>query len=164
MSLSAWARRMVHKHEKRDELIAGLMNPNISPVIDFEKSYKDLHVFGCDHMHASQLADRIIREDRVNRSLQIMNDTVLRDGQRAINVEFRERELAQLEKSQAEQRALRAPLPMSEANRFAMRGGNPGGWFDTSETAYDGGVSYRQSGRPVNDDMERRVRSAFATH
>src|ERR1700730_4680583 len=47
---------------EREELIAGLMNPGTSPVIDFEASYKDLYVYGCDRAHASRLADRIIAE------------------------------------------------------------------------------------------------------
>jgi hypothetical protein len=150
--------------EQREILIAGLMNPDLSPVVDFEKSYKDCYVYGCDRAHATRLADRIIAEGSVKRSMQIMSDDALRANVRKLNIEDRARKVAQQEKADEEGRALHAPRPMSDADNFAMRGGNPGGWFDANESAYDGGVSYRQSGQPVREEMERRVRSAFATH
>lgn len=93
-----------------------------------------------------------------------MSDEGLRNGVRKLNIEERLREVAQQNQSIEEARALRSPRPMSDADNFAMRGGQPGGWFDANESAYDGGVSYRQSGRPVREEMERRVKSAFSTH
>ena len=93
-----------------------------------------------------------------------MSDDALRANVRKLNIEHRERQVAQQNQSIEESRALFAPRPMSDADNFAMRGGQPGGWFDANESAYDGGVSYRQSGRPVREEMERRVKSAFATH
>ena len=150
--------------DQRSLLISGLMNPDLSPVVDFEKSYKDCYVYGCDREHATRLADRILAEGGLKRSMQIMSDDALRANVRKLNIEDRQRKVAQQEKADEEGRALRAPRPMTDAENFAMRGGNPGGWFDANESAYDGGVSYRQSGRPVHEEMERRVRSAFATH
>jgi hypothetical protein len=148
----------------RETLIAGLMNPNLSPVVDFEKSYKDCYVYGCDRAWAERLADRILTEGSVKRSLQIMSDEGLRNNVRKLNIEQRLREVAQQNQSIEEARALGSPRPMNDADNFAMRGGQPGSWFDANESAYDGGISYRQSGRPVREEMERRVRSAFATH
>jgi hypothetical protein len=146
---------------EREELIAGLMNPETSPVVDFEASYKDLYVYGCDRAHASRLADRIIAEGGVKRSLQIMSDEVLRNGVRKLNIEQRQREVAQQEKSVEEARALRAPRPISDTENFAMRGGQPGSWF---EVPNDGPYTYEQAGRSQHEEMERRVKSAFATH
>jgi hypothetical protein len=150
--------------DQRELLISGLMNPETSPVVDFERSYKDCYVYGCDRAHATKLADRILAEGGVKRSMQIMSDDALRANVRKLNIEQRLREVAQQTKSDEEARALRSPRPMSDGENFAMRGGQPGGWFDASEAAYDGGVSYRQSGKPVREEMERRVKSAFATH
>lgn len=150
--------------EQREILIAGLMNPELSPVVDFEKSYKDAYVYGCDRAHATRLADRIIKEGGIKRSLQIMSDEGLRNNVRKLNIEQSLREVAQQNQSIEEARALRAPRLMSDEDNFAMRGGQPGSWFDANESAYDGGVSYRQSGRPQHEEMERRVKSAFATH
>jgi len=147
----------------RELLITGLMNPETSPVVDFEKSYKDLYVYGCDREHATKLADRIIKEGGVKRSMQIMTDDALRSNVRKLNIEQRLRENEQGELAEKEARALSAPRPMSDTENIALRGGQPGSWF-ADEPAYDGGVGYTQAGAPHREEMERRVKSAFATH
>src|SRR5271156_4236835 len=83
----------------REKLIAALMNPETSTVVDFEASYKDLYVYGCDRAWAAACADKILAEGGTNRSLQIMNDVGLRNAQRKLNIEHRERIVAQQERS-----------------------------------------------------------------
>jgi hypothetical protein len=146
----------------RETLIAGLMNPRLSPVIDFEKSSGEVFVYGCDRAHATRLADRIIKEGSIKRALTIMSDESLRNNVRKLNIEDRIRKVSQLDAIAEQERALIAPRPVSDDTRFSMRGGQPGSWFDANESAYDGGVSYRQSGAPVREQMEQRVKSAFA--
>jgi hypothetical protein len=147
--------------DQRELLISGLMNPETSPVVDFERSYKDCYVYGCDRAHATKLADRILAEGGVKRSMQIMSDEALLNNVRKLNIEQRQREVAQFDKSESEARALRAPQTMTDGVNTHV-GEQPGSWFDTNESAYDGGASYRQSGRPAHEEMERRVKSAFA--
>jgi hypothetical protein len=147
---------------EREQLIAALMNPETSTVVDFEASYKDLFVYGCDRAHASSCADKIIAEGGTRRSLQIMSDEGLRSAQRKLNIEFRERKVAQQQRTHDAEVESRMPIRRDDATEFAIRGGQPGSWFDANESAYDGGVSYRQAGQPQNEDLERRVRSAFA--
>jgi len=120
-------------------------------------------VYGCDREHATKLADRILAEGGVKRSMQIMSDDALRASVRKLNIEQRLREHAQGELAEKEARALRQPVPMSDNENIALRGGQPGSWF-VNEPAYDGGVGYEQAGQPVREEMARKVRSAFATH
>jgi hypothetical protein len=147
---------------EREQLIAALMNPETSSVVDFEASYKDLYVYGCDRAWASRIADRIIAEGDVKRSLEIMSDEVLRNGVRKLNIEHREREIAQLERAISAGQEQRRPISHGPAEDYAIRGGQPGSWFEIEDPYGGGGAEYVQSGAPVRHEMERKVRSAFA--
>jgi hypothetical protein len=147
--------------EIRDRLIAALINPDTSTVVDFEKSYRNIYVYGCDRQHAESCADQIIAEGRADTALANMAHEGMRSGIRKLNIEQRELEIEQRERGAAAERALAEPRPMSEVNNFAMRGGQPGNWF-TDEDAYDGGATYEQAGGKAREDMERKVKSAFA--
>jgi cobalamin-dependent methionine synthase I len=147
---------------EREQLIAALMNPETSTVVDFESSYKDLYVYGCDHERAARCADKILAEGGTNRSLQIMNDEVLRNGQRKLNIEHRERIHAQQERSIAAAVDQRSPIRKSDAQEVAIRGGQPGSWFQIDDPYNGGGVEYVSAGASVREPMERKVRSAFA--
>src|SRR5580700_6538251 len=111
---------------EREQLIAALMNPETSSVVDFEASYKDLYVYGCDRAWASRIADRIIAEGDVKRSLEIMSDEVLRNGVRKLNIDHREREIAQLERAISAGQEQRRPISHGPAEDYAIRGGQPG--------------------------------------
>ena len=147
---------------EREQLIAALMNPETSSVVDFEASYKDLYVYGCDRDWASRLADKIIREGDVKRSLEIMNDEVPRNGVRKLNIEDRARIVAQEKRAHDAAIEQRQPVSQGPATDYAVRGGQPGSWFEIEDPYGGGGASYVQSGAPVRQDMERKVKSAFA--
>jgi hypothetical protein len=147
--------------EIRDRLIAALINPETSTVVDFEKSYRGVFVYGCDRQHAERCADIIIKEGRAEQALENMSHEGMRNGIRKLNIEQREREVEQRERGAAEERALAEPRALSDTNNFAMRGGQPGNWF-TDEPAYEGGAEYEQAGGKVREEMERKVKSAFA--
>lgn len=149
---------------EREQLIKGLMDPEKSPVVDFEASYKDVFVYGCDRTHATKLADRIIAEGGVQRSLEIMSDEGLRNSVRKLNVEDHQRKFEQRQRAIAAEAEQRSPRPMSDSANFAMRGGQPGSWFEIEDPYGGGGVSYVQSGAPVRQEMEQKVKSAFARY
>jgi hypothetical protein len=133
------------------------MNHDTSPIVDFERSERGVFVYGCDRVWAEYQADRIIREGRAEQALKNFSDPAFLENIRKLNVEQREQQIAQGKKIEEEMRALAQPMPISGDKR----GGQPGSWFSESESS-DDTVYYEQSGAPRNEDMERKVRSAFA--
>src|ERR1700677_3662926 len=105
--------------EIRDQLIAALINPDTSPIVDFEKSYRGVYVYGCDKAWAEHCANRIIQEGRAEQSLKNFSDAGFLANIRKLNIEQRQVAIAQQKKIEEEMRDLALPKPIGDIDNYA---------------------------------------------
>jgi hypothetical protein len=138
----------------REKLITALMDESKTVIVP------EANGVAIPRPVAEEVADTIIANGEAEKYLELLASEPTAKAIRALVCERAEQRRTAIQRVKAEEKRLREPRDTDPAVLYHMRGGQPGSWFD-NEPAYEGGVSYEQSGA-VREEMRQKVRSAFA--